>query len=182
MTIETLIGVVSPPAEPTYAFDGPWEPIEAKIGTQLPPDYKDLMRVYGSGMFMGFVEIYDPIDPIDPRIGRQLLPEIHEVRKLFARFHPHLPIYPQPGGLLVCGSTDTGEYIFWLTRGFVSEWPIVVWDHDCDEDEELELFECDLTDYLAGLISGDIRPRTAPEAWEAGEGEEVFRSTPDPLA
>ena len=37
---------------------GPWEPVEAELGTALPQDYKDFVRVYGSGYFMQFLGIY----------------------------------------------------------------------------------------------------------------------------
>lgn len=175
MTIETLIKALPPPLAPTYVFDGPWEPIEAAIGLRLPEDYKELARIYGSGTFMGFISIYDAVGP-DPDC--QLVPELSEVRRFFRQYWPDIPIYPQPGGLLACGSTNTGEYLFWLTRGLVSEWPIVVWDHDCLEGEELELFEYDLTNFLAGLVTGEIRPRAFPEDMELQPGETAFESRP----
>lgn len=174
MTIESLMRAVPPPEEPTFAFRGPWGPIEAYIGTELPQDYKDLTRLYGSGLFLDLIKIHDPAGP-DP--GSSLVIQMHEVLRMFREFHPHIPMYPKPGGLLVCGSSNTGEYIFWLTRGLVSEWPIVVWDHDCAEDEELELLECDLTDFLAGLVTGDVRPRTYSGMEEVEEGEQVFIPT-----
>lgn len=175
MTIQTLITAIPPPASPTYAFDGPWERIEAELGTPLPQDYKDLVRLYGGG---GFMEYFIVNNPASPGPGGELIPEAYEVQKLFVEHHPHLPMYPKPGGLLVCGSSDNGEYLFWLTRGPVSEWPIVVWDHDCAQDKELEVFECDLTDFIAGVVTGDIRPRAFPDDWDLSEDELPFRSWP----
>lgn len=47
MTIDTLLSAVPPPAAPFQAFTGPWEPVEAYLGTRLPQDYKDFSRLYG---------------------------------------------------------------------------------------------------------------------------------------
>jgi hypothetical protein len=177
MTISNLTKAVPPPLTPSYPFEGPWEQLEAQLGTSLPQDYKDLVRVYGSGQFMGFLSVHDPV-PLSADSG--FLFEVSEVRRILGESDPGLPLYPQPGGLLVCGSTDTGEYIFWLTRGLVSEWPIVVWDHDCPKGEELEAFECDLTDFIAGLVNGDICPRAFADDEDPIEGLRVF--SPWPLA
>ena len=38
MTIEALIKVVPPPAVPDEAYLGPWDAIEADLGTGLPQD------------------------------------------------------------------------------------------------------------------------------------------------
>jgi hypothetical protein len=173
MTIENLIKAVPPPSHPTYAFDGPWEAIEAEIGTELPQDYKDLVRLYGSGRFLEWIDIYNPLCP---SYGCRLIPEVYVVQQFFLEYAPEFPMYPQPGGLLACGSTNTGEYILWLTRGPVLEWPIVVWDHDPVDDKEIQLFECDLTDYLAGVVTRDL----LIDEVELGDGETAFKSDPDP--
>jgi len=174
MTIESLIKAVPPPAQPTYTFDGPWAPIEAELGTELPPDYKDLVRLYGSGrFFLDWVGIYTPLCP---SAGGRLIPEVYVVQQFFLEYAPQFPMYPQPGGLLACGSTDTGEYILWLTRGPVSEWPIVVWDHDPADGKEIQLFECSITDYLAGIVTGNI----PADGLELSDGELLFKPHPDP--
>jgi hypothetical protein len=155
MTIQNLIKAFPPPVKPAYPFDGPWEPIEARIRTPLPQDYKDLVRLYGCGKFMDTVQVFSPAYPSD---YCQLLPQVFQMQRDFVAGQPEIPMYPIPGGLLVCGNVvDTG-YIFWLTRGPVSEWPIVLWDHD-PIGPELETFECDLTDFLAGVVTGGIWPK-----------------------
>src|SRR5436309_14629792 len=47
-----LIEVVPPPAQPLDASDGGlWNALEAKLGVQLPPDWRDFGLHYGSGEF-----------------------------------------------------------------------------------------------------------------------------------
>jgi hypothetical protein len=157
MTIENLLKVLPPPAEPFHVFEGPWEVIETQLRTRLPQDYKDLMRLYGAGLFAGFFAIYLPAGPT---IGSCIVPTALGLQRSLID-DPSVPIYPRPGGLLVCGLTHNGEYICWLTRGSTpDEWPIVVWDvrPRCEE-EEYTTFECDLTDFIAGIISrGNVFP------------------------
>lgn len=66
------------------------------------------------------------------------------------------PTWPAPGGLLNVGLTDFNDRLFWLTHGEPSDWYIVLWDRAL---QELETFDCSLTDFLAGLAAGTINPR-----------------------
>lgn len=153
MTIETLLKVAPPPAKPTHVFTAPWEVIEEQLRTRLPQDYKDLMRVYGSGKFVDLFGIYHPL-------GQTKWDSIVYNALMLQRSSGdcRLPIYPMPGGLLVCGLTDDGAYICWLTRGATpEEWPIVLWDvRPRTEEEEFTMFECDLTDFIAGVLTTGI--------------------------
>ena len=60
MSTEALLDVVPPPAEPFEAFTGPWEALEAELRTTLPQDFKNFVRLYGSGHFMDFFGVYIP--------------------------------------------------------------------------------------------------------------------------
>jgi hypothetical protein len=142
------------------SFTGPWAPIEAELGTLLPQDYKDYARIYGSGRFLQFLRVNVP------RTGHpniRLESEIPVVCRIFAEFdldeRPY-PLWPEPGGLLPFGRTDDGDILFWLQRGVPDEWPIVVWGRGL---WNYELFECGLTDFLAGLATGAILPKDFPE-------------------
>ena len=163
MTIENIIKVILPPAAPVETFDnGDWAIIEAELGTQLPQDYKDFVRLYGLGYFMEFLGINIPRCS-NPNV--RLERDAHVVAGIFRALEqvedpsPY-PFWPALGGLLACGGTDDGDFLFWLTRGEPEEWPIVVWDRG---QGTFEAFECDLTDFLAGLATGEIVPKEFPE-------------------
>jgi hypothetical protein len=158
VTIEVLIGAVPPPAAPFESFSGPWEPIQAALGTALPPDYKEFVRLYGSGYFMAFlgVDVPKSRNP-NVRLERQV-PAICD--SFFDRDELPYPLWPEPGGLLPFGGTDNGDCLFWLPRGSSPEdWGVVVWDR---ASQEFEAFDCDLTDFLAGLATGEILPEAFP--------------------
>jgi hypothetical protein len=176
MTIANLMKVLPLPASPTYTFDGPWEPIEAQLRTRLPQDYKDLMRLYGYGQYMEFFAINAVVSPT---LACRLVPEAFYVQRTFVANTPY-PMHPQPGGLLACGGTDDGEQILWLTRGATpDEWPVVVWDHD-PVDKEVTHYECDLTDFLAGVITGRILFPGTTDVTEQCWGQQAFKPSPDP--
>lgn len=167
MSIKNLIKAIPPPVEPTYAFDASWLHIEGGTGPLLPFDYKELIRLYGAGRFLGFFDICGPWSPtpegrFDNIRTRARTDFVYAVQGSMIFDDPPLPIWPRPGGLMAFGETLSGGYLFWLTRGLVDEWPIVIWDWTHNE---LESFECDLTDFLAGVANGSIRSEKFPDTW-----------------
>jgi SMI1-KNR4 cell-wall len=158
MTIENLIRAMPPPLIPFGTFRGPWRPVEEELGTFLPQDYKDYVRIYGRGYLFQYLGVSVP---------RSLNPNVRLERNVrmfgpgFAQFEdPPYPIWPRPGGLLPFGSTDNGENLYWLTQGPPETWRIAVWDGDIDS---CEVFNCDMTDFLAGLATGEILPMQFPD-------------------
>jgi len=158
VTIAALVKVVPPPSVPSEAYYGPWGPIEAEIGTALPRDYKDFVRLYGRGRFMQFLGVYVP--RAQSRYVR-LEAAIRVVCGIaFHRDELPFPLWPDAEGLIPFGSTDDGDYLFWLARGEPADWRVVVWDRAM---QGLEVFDCDLTDFLAGLATGRILPKEFPD-------------------
>jgi hypothetical protein len=158
MTIETLLKAIPVPATPFEAYVGPWRPIEAALGTALPQDYKDFIRLYGNGRFLDFLGIGVPVSRC-PNL--QLVSQAQIVSNIFRAIEePAYPLWPAPGGLLSFGSTDNGHNLYWSCRGPPDDWGVVVWDPGMGD---YERFDCDLTDFLAGLITGDVVPKSFPE-------------------
>jgi hypothetical protein len=176
MTIENLTKVIPPPIAPTYRFRGEWESIEARIGLPLPQDYKDLVRLYGSGQFMNFYTVYVPTAPNKPGPFEHAIQAarhafIYDMQgSLLLDDDPPLPIWPRKGGMLACGETGWGDLLFWLTRGDVSEWPVVIWDR---EKKTAATFEGD----LAGIWAGDVSADCLPYGWD--QSQPAFRSSLD---
>jgi hypothetical protein len=161
MTIDTLIKMIPPPAEPDQAFSGPWEPIEAEIGAALPQDYKDFVRLYGGGYFMEFLGVRVPRST-NPNTRLETLVRVvcEGLSSIFPLEEIPYPFWPSPGGLLPFGVTDNGDDLFWLTRGAPADWKVVVLDRGFGR---FETFDCDLTDFLAGLATGEILPEEFPD-------------------
>ena len=158
MTIEALTQVIPPPRNPAGVFLGPWEPIEVELGTALPPDYKDLVRVYGSGYYMEFFGIHIPRSPnLNIRLETQV-PAI--CATFFDRAELPYPLWPEPKGLVPFGGTDNGDFLFWLPREASEDWRVVVWDRGL---WNFEAFDCDVTSFIAGLATGEIIPEAFPK-------------------
>lgn len=152
--IGALSKVVSPPAEPVETFAGPWEPLEAYLGTALPQDYKDFALLYGAGVFMDFLIVHVP------SIKGSLLTLEPQVRDAPLMFWPgeELPhsFWPHIDGLIRFGCTDFGDQLYWLPEGPPDTWKVVMWDRGWSE---FETFDCGLAEFLGGLASGMIVPR-----------------------
>ena len=160
MSLEALIGVVPPPLAPFQAFMGPWEPIEAGIGTALPQDYKDFVRVYGAGYFMEFLGVSVPRTR---NTNTRFESQVSLICETFADWRPEElphPMWPDPKGLIPFGGTDNGDYLFWLPHGRPGDWRVVVWDRGL---QQFEVLNCGLTDFLAGLATGEVAPAEFPD-------------------
>jgi hypothetical protein len=161
MTIEALTRVVPPPGRPWETFAGPWGPVEAEIGTPLPQEYKDFVRLYGSGYFMEFLGVYVP-RARNPNC--RLETKVRVIGDGFADYLTDceelpLPLWPAPDGLVPFGQTDNGHYLLWVPRGPPDDWRVAVW-HPRDGDYEEQ--NCGLTDFLAGLATGEVVPESFP--------------------
>ena len=158
MGIGALIEAVPPPSAPVSTFAGPWGPIEADLGLTLPADYKDFVRLYGHGHFLGFLGVNVPATAnryVHLTFSALMICNAHRG----ADGLPY-PLWPEPGGLLPFGSTDNGDYLCWLTGGRPEEWSIVVWGRAFDH---FQAFACDMTSFLAGLATGAIQPEDFPD-------------------
>jgi hypothetical protein len=177
VTIERLMAVVPPPAAPSQAFRGPWEPVEAKIGRELPPDYKAFVRLYGGGYFFDDLVMINVAEATSP--GARLESQVPLICGTFTAFgDDRLPyrLWPEAGGLIPFGVTIDGDYIFWLPEGAPAAWKVVVWGRGLGT---FEVFDCDVTDFLAGLASGEILPKEFPELLPCDRLFEPFPPVPD---
>src|SRR4051812_27331769 len=108
MSIEALVTAVPPPQAPFEAFYGPWEAVEAELGTVLPQDYKDFVRLYGSGYFMEFLGIDVPRSK-NPNTRFEY--QVGVTCESFGKFDEELPyaMWPAADGLIPFGGTDNGD-------------------------------------------------------------------------
>lgn len=173
MTLAQLIEVITPPATPFEAFNGPWETVEAELGTALPKDYKEFVRVYGAGQMMGFFGIDVPRSA---NINTRLEVQARLVGDIFRTMYdddedaPYW-FWPERKGLLPFGSTDNGDYLFWHMLGEPDEWRVVVWERGL---QEFEALDCGLVEFLLQLATGKFIPDAFYD-----DHEPVFRPNSD---
>jgi hypothetical protein len=158
LAIETLLEVLQPRGFHVDPFDGPWGRIEAELGTRLPQDYKDIVRIYGLGDNLDFMGAYAP-QFWNPR--SRLVYEVTKVCEVLRRdpYFGH-PIWPEPDGVLPFAGTAFGNYLLWSTRGNPDDWQIVIRDRIAGH---FLIYNCGLTEFLAALVMGEITPWTASQ-------------------
>ncbi len=62
MAIEDLMAILPPPLTPRYPGTSErWATAEARLGFHFPTDFKDFIRLYGSGWLVGDYQILNPM-------------------------------------------------------------------------------------------------------------------------
>lgn len=138
-------------AELSYDPDGhdfDWAAIEDRLGIALPADYKRLLDGYGT-LVVGGIFV----------VPAQDFPRWHEthaasLRTWFAD-HPGQAraIHPEPGGLLLCATTEGRDELWWDTSN-PDRWTIV-WDVEFDG----HTFDGTLTELLIAELTGVLEPQ-----------------------
>jgi hypothetical protein len=122
--LDRLAELLPPPAdvEPTD-----WAPIERRLGTPLPPDYKAFCDRWGRA---GDIES-DTFGPVSvyrqPDEARDFGSVLRQMRDVDGTIEG-LPLFPEPEGLLSWGGTESRVNLLWRTAGAPSEWEVVLFD------------------------------------------------------
>jgi hypothetical protein len=161
MTLQALLDVLFPPEQPREPGDAAqWRQFEATTGLILPDDYKAFINTFGTGHIEAVIFPYNPFckrPPLkayyDYATWSKEVTAIKELKDKFGEDVFPFPIYPDPGGLLPWGSTDTGDRLLWQTADQHENWSIVINE---SRSKNFELFACSMTNFLQGLITGDI--------------------------
>jgi hypothetical protein len=133
-----------------------WEEIEAVLGTRLPSDYKLIAESFPDGWFRMFAGVWLPdserrlLDDLAVQILDRIrqLPADEDSEDLDFPF----PAYPEPGGLLLCGSLRVHGWVFWVTgAGDPDAWPLVLAEEGY---EHWERFDGSLCEFLTEVAFG----------------------------
>lgn len=130
---ERLVRLLPPPPRPADAPEPDLRSrLEAQIGRSLPSDYWWFLETYGSGSIGGDLAVFTPSSGVE---GRQFAVQQERVGahlRLVNERRPGevpFPIWPERGGLLAWGGTDSGVMCMWLTsHDDADRWPIVLRD------------------------------------------------------
>uniref|UniRef100_UPI002F90D346 hypothetical protein n=1 Tax=Streptomyces virginiae TaxID=1961 RepID=UPI002F90D346 len=137
-----------------------WIAIASRLGTLFPDDYVDLANSYPSFVIDDFLSVHIPDRGDEERWGSGRLDVLAPLDSLWmsGMSQGYTP-YPEPGGLIMWGDSCDGDSFYWRTTGdSPNSWTIVVAGANDDWSE----FQGSLTDYLAGLITGDVAPYGLP--------------------
>ncbi|MFD0558684.1 hypothetical protein FB566_4637 [Stackebrandtia endophytica] len=186
-SLADFMGLVGP-SESRYPRLG-WGEVEDALGVVLPTDYKAWGSEYVSLHVDRFLAIDNFATPVYferdfsetvasglvsvrrsmERSGRMYL--IDDQDQVVGEDLAALPVYPEPGGLLMWGSsTYTGSFMWLMDGDDPDEWPIVV----TNRDSEWWQFDGGFLDFLVGVLRGDVRcPMIKPEWLKAPAIEEL---------
>jgi hypothetical protein len=160
--LERLTSLVPPPAKPVERPDpASWPAVEVAMGTALPGDYKALLETYGSGTFDEVLWLFSPAAPPDGNLVGQrdaVLADYAESRRRFPRRYPLAP-FPEPGGVLPLGRSDTGNELYWVTEGEPDRWPVALFG---SRSSRHEVHGGGIAAFLAALAAGELRTRLLP--------------------
>ncbi|HNW08045.1 MAG TPA: SMI1/KNR4 family protein [Verrucomicrobiota bacterium] len=170
MSLASLLTVLLPPPQPVEVpTTEDWRAIESLLG-ELPADYKAFVERFGTGKINEFILVLNPASK-NPYLNlvREMEPILSALRELIQSGEPcPFPLHPESGGLLPFGKTDNGDALFWLTQGEPDKWHVVV---NSARDATYERFECDATDFLAGILTRQLRCAVFHESFPTGPAE-----------
>ncbi|MEU4730799.1 histone-like nucleoid-structuring protein Lsr2 [Streptomyces sp. NPDC023588] len=112
--LSALIRLCPPP--PTQPDPVDWDRVETELGLRLPEDYKRLASTYGPGRFGDYIGIHHPHGVT--RYSNLTGPMPARIREYLQRDYDQgtYPVPYNPQHLFALGSTDNGEYLFWITE------------------------------------------------------------------
>ncbi|MFC4335400.1 SMI1/KNR4 family protein [Salininema proteolyticum] len=138
-----------------------WEVLHAALGVELPPDFRALAEAYPPLEFEDFLRIELP------RVGEEssYVARVREASEILQDLCDmgdavdYVP-YPEPGGLLLWGSSTSGDCFYWRTWSeSPADWPIVVMGENGDWSEHV----IGVVDFLAAIYRKDVLPPGMPE-------------------
>ena len=123
--LSQLSKLVPPPEKASFSA-GDWAKVEAQLGRALPSDYKELIGLYGSGIFCSLIDIINPLENDNDALS----PWMSAINLLQAwkKTDPNgcqYSLFPDSPGLLPCGSYGDVNLISWYTTGEPNDWSIV---------------------------------------------------------
>ncbi|WP_129787591.1 SMI1/KNR4 family protein [Promicromonospora panici] len=176
MSLEDLVdaGGLTPREEP---FD--WERAESQLQIPIPEDYRRLVDAGGSGLWFDYIRVFAP----DERyLSRNLLDSngVFEDLLILWEDDPEFRPADLPEGddarLIAWANTANGEMLFWRTEPGADPdaYPIYVENAD---GEEWERFDMSTTDYLTGLLRGEVSSEFFSSTFL--RTDQVFQPYPD---
>ena len=147
MSIERLLKLVPPPAEP---YDvGPaseWPSFEKQLGTKLPSDYREFVLHYGTGLFAGLYLVYNPFAKSPYMSLLRCVQEQPEIASPTDEYS----FFPEKGGLLPWGKDENGNFYYWRPAGKPDKWTVV----QCEErGDGYMAHDLGMSEFLLGVLA-----------------------------
>jgi hypothetical protein len=177
MAVAELIAILKPPAVPSEVPKSlNWTAIEAQLGVSLPPDYRDYVEIYGSGLLANFIRVFNPFSASEYLALIPCVRAICETRRKLKQSEgdKEVPydVYPDFPGILPWGNDENGNTLYWLTKGRASEWPTVVGE---GRGRRWQEFTLPTTSFLAKILTGEVKCDIWPQSFPVRPDDYVFQ-------
>ncbi|MEU8516821.1 SMI1/KNR4 family protein [Kitasatospora sp. NPDC048722] len=147
-----------------------WSSAEARLGTALPADYRELAEHFGPGTFADFLNVRLPGPPSGSDVPfpafRCLVEKARRLAELAAEpgiadvYFPHR-LHPAPGGLLQWADSERADQFYWLTEGTdPNRWPVIARNEDGDHQAR---FDGSTTEFIHRLLTDRRHPFSISE-------------------
>jgi hypothetical protein len=136
-----------------------WASTAARLGTELPSDYREFIEARGGGYLDGYLYVLEP-DAANEYYD--LAAGIEERTEAFAYLwdsseEPPAELREEPGARLIAwGSTDNGEFLYWLARPgqHPDDWAVMINEARGDW---YERFDMGFAAFLFAALTGEVR-------------------------
>jgi hypothetical protein len=152
---DRLTEIVPPPAPAGTAVD--WEEAARVLRTALPTDYVQLIERYGGGQFEEYLWLLEPASNSVYDLADVVEEREDALEYLWNMGEAKPALLDAPGVRAIAwGSTDNGEYLYWLARpgSAPDEWTVLVNEA---RGEEWEHFEMGCAEFLVATLTGEVR-------------------------
>jgi hypothetical protein len=136
-----------------------WEGARSRLQTRIPEDFRMLLDAGGAGVWFDYIQMYAPGKRYQ---DRDLLDSgaVWDDLLLFWEEGYSVPPadLPADARLIAWAATAAGHKLFWQTRPGVppEEFPVYFESYEGDT---WERFDMTTTDFLAGILRGDVRSK-----------------------
>jgi hypothetical protein len=156
-----LLRRVAPPLVSSTAPTVDWDAVHARIGIELPKDYRELIDDRGTGVVAGIVVRGPAGHAVKLDLEQWLVGFARTVANLRQQTCDHYPppFYPEYGGILPWGEDEGGSVVAWVPSSpNPDRWPIGVLSPEWDD---LALYPLTATGYLLSRLPGARQLATA---------------------
>lgn len=131
-----------------------WDLLHGRLGTVLPADYREYCSYYPPLSIDDFMSLLVVRPGREERWVAMQAEELDVVKSLDDDEMPeHYTFHPDPGGLLLWGTSNEGDMFFWRNSGSdPDQWPAVVFTRNSDWWEH----EGGALSLVVGLIDGSV--------------------------
>lgn len=171
VSLEELSAAIGPPRTTPFPVD--WAGVEARLGLRLPADYRAFAEAYGPALVGDWLWVLVPHDSDRGGYFHELAQwqGLHRtLRDQAAQAHPYA-FHPEPGGLLLWGTTRGTDNLFWDTGAAADpdDWPTRAYGKADGHPETWRSMPMPATSVIAGLIRGELalHPEASPARWSA---------------